>query len=778
MKKLSYLLLGLAGLSLASCSQDDDLFNSVNGDGNFNVTVKLPGDLATRSLSDGLTADSLQVAIYTADGQYIESQKFVFGSSLTTTVSLNLVPGTSYNIAFFAQSLQSSVDDVYVFDGQQGMFSVNYGNMTSDGNNADAYDCFYNLLTTGVIGSTNMQTDVTLYRPIAKINWGSNDYGQGTVANAFGVDYANVNATLTTDVYTQYNLLQQDVIAESKVQNMEIGRFTPATTATFPVDGTPAYKYVAMQYVLAPKTTELFNLSLNVLNADNEGTATTNTTIDVSSAPLQANYQTNIYGSLLSENIQFTVDKSADWGGNYQIVESSSAFADAVKAGGSVILNSDIALDDRITLVNDVVVDLNGHSITYSPAENPYDRTKEGAFYVPEGVNLTIKGDGDITAATYYTLVFVAGGQANIEGGNFTGPIEAGNFIYVESGVAYVSGGSYYMDGVTPDTTDAYYLNCYDSGYNDGVAHIYVTGGNYYNWNPAQNHAEGGNRWVSFLENGYQSVATTIDGEPWYVVVPQGETGETVKVVSNSTDLATAIGDNDGATIYLTPGTYTTPNVYTGNVTLKGLDAENTVLIATQAYWQANGDISLSDLTVKQFPQNGMSAGFNGATSGTFNNVTFQCEFHAMTGDNTFTNCTFSYDPQYYGETGRYNLWIESRTGGTTTVKDCQFNNQLSKGVLVYDNASSATNLSTMGNISIINCTLTSVAPYKGNAAVEIHSEYFKSAGTLTLTNCSYSGGYTALWQEKNNGTSEPTHFYTVIVNGTEVQAGGQTAGN
>jgi hypothetical protein len=53
-------------------------------------------------------------------------------------------------------------------------------------------------------------------------------------------------------------------------------------------------------------------------------------------------------------------------------------------------------------------------------------------------------------------------------------------------------------------------LNCYDANYRAGTAKIIVTGGKFYDFNPADNGAEGEH--TSFVPEGYH-VETSIDGE-------------------------------------------------------------------------------------------------------------------------------------------------------------------------------------------------------------------------------------------------------------------------
>lgn len=759
MKKLNYLLLGLAGLTLASCSQDDILNG---GDGNYQVRINLPADMATRaSIGDFATAaQTLNYAIFDMEGNYLDKGTANFGGGTSLTLPLYLASGSSFQIAFFAQSPNST--DVYSFNASETTHSVtvNYEKMQSGYNDADDYDCFYNLLETGVIGSNEMKTEVTLNRIVAQINWGTNDFVNATVKNTFGEDLVDLQATLTTTAYETFDLLTKEVSDEN--DKVTIGEFTPTNTGSmsYPVGG---YEYVAMQYVLVPAEKTIHTLNLDVTNG-----AAANTTITVDNAPLQANYRTNIYGNLLTDNIEFQVDLSADWGGaDYQVVESSSAFADALKAGGNVVLNSDIQLPstDVLYVTNDVVLDLNGHTIYSNVA-------KDGSITV-NGGNLTIKGNGSFIdnnpKDVYQTLIGVNKGTLTIEGGDFTGYGE-GQVIYVQEGTVNINGGTFAL--LDDNTKDNWCINCKDGTFNS-TSFVNVKGGMFYDWNPASTSAEGKPN-VSYLASGYQSVATTIDGATWYVVVPEGTNN---KVVSNSSDLASAIAANDGATIYLTPGTYSTPKEFEGDVTIKGLDPENTVLKANMGYWTANNAvINLSDLTVESYynSTNHTSMAFNGAVEQTFNNVTFVGEFHAQSGTVNLEDCTFIYNKP---SGTNYALWCEANT--TVNISNCTMNCGNGKAILVFAGEGAPSN-SVGGNITINGLTVTNTGTTNDKAVVEIHSEKYVSAGTIILNDITYPSGVFGggLWQEIYNVKDSPlygqeTTYYKVIVNGQIVQEGG-----
>lgn len=332
MKKLTYLLLGAAGLTLASCSQEEISGPIANGnDGNVKLTVKLPENFRTRAdgditINDGLQAINLYYAIYDADNNnsFVDEGQATFEDAdgvgqLSTVLGLQLATQKSYKIALFAtaEDLINGTDNVYSFNvnPESGVpyIGMNYDNMQSDGIMADTYDCFYNLAEIEVVSKTNNEVSATLYRPIAQLNWGTNDLDNKAIydENAFGVDGQYIVTNLTiTNAYTQYSLLDNTVVEGSQTQ-VAINNFANPYTLNYPVGG---YEYVAMQYVLAPNGEySLYNLTLNVSNRGNEASTDIFNDVDVINAPVEANYQTNIYGALLSDNVYVIVDKSPDW---------------------------------------------------------------------------------------------------------------------------------------------------------------------------------------------------------------------------------------------------------------------------------------------------------------------------------------------------------------------------------------------------------------------------------------------------------------------------------
>ena len=123
-------------------------------------------------------------------------------------------------------------------------------------------------------------------------------------------------------------------------------------------------------------------------------------------------------------------------------------FLQMISEGGLVKLTSDIVLDSCIIITNDVTIDLNGYGIygglfTESNGEVIQGDTDSYVFWVKDGGNLTITGEGMIVAkkAKYSMAVWANGGNVNINGGTFMNG-EGSDLIYASAnGHVIINGG-------------------------------------------------------------------------------------------------------------------------------------------------------------------------------------------------------------------------------------------------------------------------------------------------------------------------------------------------
>lgn len=729
MKKINFALLGLAGLALASCSQDD-LIGPAGGDGNYNVTVKLPADMATRALGDGLTADVLHIAVFDADNDnaFVFEDQATFGGQIQTTVSLNLPQGKSYNIAFFAVS--DAGESVYQFnpvapadyDASAGEFvpniTVDYTAYVSTENLADAYDCFYQLEPTGKIGGTAINKEVLLSRPVAQINWGTNDLSQAVVDDAaFGANGQNLVSTLDiTEAYTQFSLLGNgtdgpDVMGTPvpvTLKALASPASSPESAAwAFPVNPT-LYKYIAMQYVLAPQEQGVYDLTLDVYNNPDKDNATVqNDVVAVNSAPVQANYRTNIYGSLLTNPTEFTVTKNNEWGQP----DYDPSFELAIQRGGYFTLEKDYVLSKSYSITNRLTIDLNGHTITNALESD------EGLFVVYPGGDLTITGEGTMKTndqtevydgVDYPICIFVwtEGGTATIEGGYYEAP-GPGQLLYCYQGLINVTGGKYYLKGTDLNAYQYYPINCYDDSYKAGTANFVVTGGSFYNFNPADNNAEGAGKHTSFLAEGYKSVESKVDGASWFTVVPNNTV-----VAADADALVAAM--QEGSDVTLAADITISPASLNSGYGTTGLNLYN------GQTFDGNGhtlNIEYADKT--------WDSGIN-TTGGTIKNLT-------VTGSMRGIFIGHSNTASYHGPVILENVTIEGTvytiscdqgTNNTLQATNCTFNGWTSFAA-------------TLGNVSFTNCNFG-----EGQKSGYSPYAYLRNYAPTTFVNCMFSSNY------------------------------------
>lgn len=296
---------GALALGLASCSQEAPKGNEGNG-GNVVLKVTRPGDPGTRVFGDGTAAWQLDYAIYEAESQHIVStgEAIFENGALTTTVSLTLGNGKNYKIAFLAHL--NKADQAYVLDTENKILKVNYDKMSNY--NVTDNDAFFKLHETGVIkGAVNQ--NVELIRPMAQVNWGTSDLDTDAVLTMYNDGTGRNNLGLKTGVtiegvYDSYNFWTNT--------------FGNEVTATFPAAARPdsaeqpfphepaTYRYLSMGYVLVPSESQtLVTATLTPQDAQNVTYTPTLSTF----TPVQGNYRTNIFGTLLTATGQFTVEK-------------------------------------------------------------------------------------------------------------------------------------------------------------------------------------------------------------------------------------------------------------------------------------------------------------------------------------------------------------------------------------------------------------------------------------------------------------------------------------
>lgn len=503
---LSTFTIAAAALLVTSCNDEMDNGLKTGDEGTVTFTAQLPSEMGTRAFADGLTAKHLQYAVYEA-GQSTPLK--VFGDETTVvgeaemdnlkqTVSLKLTTGKTYDVIFWAAD--NSAKKPYTFDPLTQTVKIKYTNVYS---NNDICDAFFKKETITVSGNQNV--DVKLTRPFAQVNIGTDDFDAATIAG--------LNLTQTQVKATAGDILN---LATGKMEGTEATRtfkmkaIPTADDGAFPVAG---YKYLLMAYIPISDTKETVDMTFGY-----NGKSTFRSFTNV---PLQRNYRTNIYGSLLTNSVDFNVVIEPAFSGEFaHEVVSASTFA-ALKA--AVANGQSVDAEKTLVLSGGQSETLNLGDLSISNKNDIWSDSDWSLLSVRENSSLTITSGAYIAKANdCYAVDVQDGGHLVIEDGHYNGNIHA---VYVEEGTAEIKGGTFEVQQKYPDAdkADEFVLNCYDANRKNGTAKIIVTGGTFIGFNPGDCKAEGNG--TNFVAPGYASIpnGTAADGRTIWKVVPAVE---------------------------------------------------------------------------------------------------------------------------------------------------------------------------------------------------------------------------------------------------------------
>ena len=518
---LSTFTIAAAALLVTSCNDEMDNGLKTGDEGTVTFTAQLPSEMGTRAFADGLTAKHLQYAVYEA-GQSTPLK--VFGDETTVvgeaemvnlkkSVTLKLTSGKSYDVIFWAAD--NSAKKPYTFDPLTQTVKIKYTNVYS---NNDICDAFFKKETITVSGNQNV--DVKLTRPFAQVNIGTDDFDAATIAG--------LNLTQTQVKATAGDILN---LATGKMEGTEATRtfkmkaIPTADDGAFPVAG---YKYLLMAYIPISDTKETVDMTFGY-----NGKSTFRSFTNV---PLQRNYRTNIYGSLLTNSVDFNVVIEPAFSGEFaHEVVSASTFA-ALKA--AVANGQSVDAEKTLVLSGGQSETLNLGDLSISNKNNIWSDSDWSLLSVRENSSLTITSGAYIAKANdCYAVDVQDGGHLVIEDGHFNGNIHA---VYVLEGVAEIKGGTFEVQQKYPDAdkADEFVLNCYDANRRNGTAKIIVTGGTFIGFNPGDCKAEGDG--TNFVAPGYASIpnGTAADGRTIWKVVPAVEATTETELENGNTSFA------------------------------------------------------------------------------------------------------------------------------------------------------------------------------------------------------------------------------------------------
>lgn len=421
MKKILGICMSIVAILLSSCSSEEPILTNET-DGNVVFTATLPQQMvmSRSSYDDGLTATNLNYAVYDADGANITALNGTGTfTDRKTTVSLSLVTGKTYTVVFWA----SAPDAPYTFDAATGKVTVT---TTGDANDTkrDAFFAYEKFTVTGAINKT-----IELKRPFAQINIGTNDLEAFTAAGG-----TITTSGITVTAPNELNLLDGTVSGEAEYV------LTPtafvAESETFPVTATPAQRWLTTAFVLTGDAKATVDVKWT-----SDNTTPGRDAVDFTFVPIQRNYRTNIYGTLLTNPAEYNViiNEAFEtpyyevkvWGGEVEAVPAADAEGVvtlttpgqlaglAVEvANGSTYEGKTIKLDTDMDMANHLWIpigsgdatdptvnkiypfkgtfDGGGHTITNLAIDNATSAKNNyyaGLFYTSQGTikNVTIK---------------------------------------------------------------------------------------------------------------------------------------------------------------------------------------------------------------------------------------------------------------------------------------------------------------------------------------------------------------------------------------------------
>lgn len=697
----------------------------------FNVEV--PGvSMVTKGISDAASVNELICQLFIKEGNDYKLIQTYNAPVEAKKASLNmtLVKKQRYYVAFWAQAKGTGY---YNTENLQSV-TINYDAVKANDPQMDAFWSSVELnLPALTEAELKKKTNVTLYRAVAQVNFGSKTFDR---ADALSVKESTISMTGVPNIF---NALFGD---KDNAYSGSVDQVTYKTNATITgeklVVGGTDYDYLATAYVFASKLGSLTTASAKFTLTNGKST-----TVDLANVPIKRNMRTNILGNLLTFDAEWHVTVDSEFKGGNEFYDPVGS---AIEKGGEVTLEDDFSVVPNsyglaIKKGVSTVLNLNGKKFENRNG----DKNNKAALQV-RGM-LTINGDGDVICeggADNNAVLVEDGGHLIINGGTYYVEKDANgksnSTIYARKACTIeINGGVFSAEpdaeGKTPyvlNQDDDITVNCFS-----------VKGGIFVGFNPASVN-ECHSKVTSFVADGYKAVETTYEGKPAWKV-------EAIPAVTTQEAFNSAIAEAN-ATVVLAAGTYDMPSTIADGVTIIG-NGEGTVL-----------DMVLKNTTCK---------------NASFKNVKILCEattnYKGFIGsDNTvFENCTFtgkhfSYGKETYKkchfiqEESDYNMWVY---GKDVDYIDCTFEGK-GKLLHVYNEGNPLITVNIQGCKFISTVLDKPAINIKGTCGTTI------LAYTVNIDNCTVSGAFPeingGLWQVDKPATAEKNKI-TVNVKGKKV---------
>ena len=532
-------------LTSISCSQEEVAGGQAGDESVVTFTAQLPGSPQSKAIGDGMTANTLSYAVY-APGTttpLITSEDEVTFTNGQATISLRLASGRSYDLLFWADAYDAKDSNApYTVDFNTQTLTINY-DAAKTLSNDERRDAFFGTTTIEVKGAVN--GNVTLKRPFAQLNIGTDDM-KDAANTGLNTDALRTSVTVK-NVYKNLNLMNggvgEDVTVTFEENDIPEGQFTANGNT---------YDYLALNYLLVGTDKGVVDCEFTYTDEATNDSKTISKTI--SNVPVQRNYRTNIFGSILTGAVDLGITIDPDFDTTEHNYEELLL---AAQNGGSVTLTEDVTITDEAPIIIDngitLTVDLNGNTITRADGDN--GQSGVWAFRVNNGTlilnDATGTGTLDGGEGLEHSMLWANGANAKIiiNSGNYTvGGNPTGNnynvCVYASNGgQVEIYGGTFENKEAQTGSANLYPALNVSNG---APGTITVYGGTFKNYDPAT--GDDATNGDTFVASGYSSVNVSDDPTPngtYEVVRGTGAATSTdlAKAIENGAELITLASD-------------------------------------------------------------------------------------------------------------------------------------------------------------------------------------------------------------------------------------------
>lgn len=515
MKTLKYLAAAALTMLAVSCNKEQVTEVPDGQMVDVTFTAALPGEMATKSLGDGMTAKNLYVSVYENDAEKThlgDLDKTATFTDLKTQVTFSLVKGKTYNFVFWAQAEGATCYDI---DDLKNIKISYEGAVAND----ETRDAFYatrkELKVNGALTET-----IKLYRPFAQVNFGTAVLFDAAAAGFIPAQSA-FTATDVANVFDTFN-------AEGKVEGPATDKVTfakaeiPGGGETLVTKDGTKYLWMTMNYILpVGKQGEkhISNVTAEFIPENGDPI-----TASAPQAPVRNNYRTNILGNLLTSQVIFNVEivpifNEPDNDIDLVNIKNAESLKALFATGGEATLAADLVLDESVAVKSgkEVVLNLNGKTVK--------NNSNSSAFNVYG--SLVINGEGTVDGGEGGDNVAVwsmPGGKLTINGGTYTVGADANGLgnstIYTTGGDVVINGGTF--------STAAKYRDSYwtINKQNGSTGKVEIYGGTFPGFDPANPNTDDE---TTYVADGYVSVGK--DGV--WTVLPGVKDAAALKSVFN-----------------------------------------------------------------------------------------------------------------------------------------------------------------------------------------------------------------------------------------------------